>query len=131
MRDILFQGKEVKKDDPYDFSDWIVGLPLYGPNDEDKINFIYNPYFGAREVIPESVGEYTGVRDSRSVRIFEHDIVKPTPNSDLRFIVEYDEHNCCFVLASVENKSIKFPLSSQLAKECIIVGNLFDEEENK
>ena len=77
-RIIKFRGKRVDK------NEWVTGDYRRKENEYDdglweQKHFIYdvnNDYMIAYEVLPESVGQFTGLLDKNKVEIYENDFVK-------------------------------------------------------
>ena len=91
MREILFRGKR-KRD-----GKWVYGAYLHLNAGDDYICdgavWIGTLTPCKEEVIPETVGQFTGLTDKDGKKIFEGDILTPL-DDEIDFIVEFN--NGCF-----------------------------------
>lgn len=119
MREILFRGK--RKDN----SEWVEGYYA----DVTKSNIILTGRIDITEtigaemfrIIPETVGQYTGLTDKNGKKIFEGDIVKFGNNIyEIRFIEKYSR------FAGTNSHCV---FASFLLNTSEIIGNIHDNPE--
>lgn len=131
MRDILFRGKQTND------GEWTYGFYVHVPygrfgKDEHLIQTISaNGRFGLlHDVIPETVGQYTGLTDINGEKIFEGDRVKNLP------VVHDEEAQIKSEIFNVEFRKGCWIINSDSwdfletnAKGLEVIGNIYDKEE--
>jgi uncharacterized phage protein (TIGR01671 family) len=121
MHKILFRGKPKNE-----LIDWVYGYYFYSEltckhciMGESK-DYGYN----CIEVIPETVGQYTGLKDKNGTKIFEGDITKHRSNysgNDVVAVITYTDG--CFL--AMADKDSGFNISDKLE----VIGNIHDNPE--
>ena len=137
MREILFRGKRA------DNEEWVAGIYLdqnhlgvfrYDPECQDYDITVY-------PVLPETVGQYTGLTDKNGKKIFEGDIVKCTDTiNDFEFnaVVEFGnpngEYNWGYQLKFISGEESNFDIlcwvdMKETGAYIEIIGNIHDNPE--
>ena len=156
MREILFHGKRA------DNGEWVEGdvlqIKYYNkPIIECKI-MPQTPVSSAVPVLPETVGQYTGLTDRNGKRIFEGDIVRYNTYDDFdcQSVVKFGEYNqdgsageysaskCIGFYVDVDNFTcpdwcedgsncfsnyLKQQNILEVARYCEVIGNIHDNPE--
>jgi len=142
MREIKFRGK--RKDN----GEWVYGYYLVvdsyhliiQPDAKISFNGIYGELgsFGAIstrgdkwpcEVIPETVGQYTGQKDKNKKKIYEGDILKSPAMSEDSICEVYWDVNCWFLKDQYGSITGLYPHSGEFEPE--IIGNIHKEKKNE
>lgn len=129
MREIRFRGKRV------DNGEWVYG---FWGNRPDGANFIC-PFenYESYAVIPSTVGQYTGLKDSKYADNYEGNICKCVLNGidthveEVLTEVYYDEIVGGFAhkVISKDSDYTVFGLNSKDLLSCEIIGSVFDNPE--
>ena len=132
LREILFRGKRV------DNGEWETGSLVYarmGTSEEqasiaDKMTAYHTP------VIPETVGQYTGLTDKNGKKIFEGDIIKYSHRGiNEKAIIKYGAPKERYTMygwyLDDNHGNTAFLLSEYFIEfyDCVIIGNIFDNPE--
>lgn len=123
MREIIFRGKRI------DTGEWIYGDLLHNVDvvkireQEPNIQHCARSFV----VIPETVGQYTGLTDKNGNRVFEGDIVY-YDGSCHKVVFESRNGTGYFGIAVGENETWEFGNSTP-AYMMAVVGNIYDNPE--
>lgn len=116
MREILFRGKTRIT------GNWIYGF--YGENTTTKESQIVGKNdFCYSLVIPETVGQYTGLTDKNGTKIFEGDVVFDTIDRENASII-FD-----FGSYYVNNDNMHIRLGASMSMQVEVIGNIHDNPE--
>lgn len=133
-REILFRGKRVDNGE-WVYGDLIKNLIYDGREKEIRIGDIYFEHNGdihgtaVRKVIPDTVGQFTGLCDKNGNKIFEGDFVKVTTGLEeykstyhsTIHRVTYDVCNC--------GVAVFYPFDNSDMIEAEVIGNIYDNPE--
>lgn len=127
MREILFRGKTIGN------GEWVEGYyykAKYYRTDDELCDYItvphpkeYNEPSSHYIVNPETIGQYTGLKDKNGTKIFEGDIIL-LKGYDEPYQVVFDES--CF---QVYSDSVRYAMDNFYDYEIEVIGNIYDNPE--
>lgn len=135
MREILFRAKRIDNDE------WMYGDLLHPTEDDD--NYYIEDFTiqknNCHAVIPETIGQYTGLTDKNGKKIFEGDIVKyDDAEADYEGYHDSVFLNCgeveisaydgiCFTNRQTIEMSDLYESATMV--DCEVIGNIYDNLE--
>lgn len=124
-REIKFRGKDPK-------GGWVKGYYLQDLTQGKMRSYIFNcPLYW--EVIPETVGQFTGLLDKNGKEIYEGDIIRSydSENNPIIHSISWDNKKACYVATMLQHPLLGGPIDKnwidEFEKE--VIGNVFDNLE--
>ena len=123
MREILFRGKTINKDE------WIYSMTISNGTIARKQSKVFMELGEGKwkGVKGETVGQYSGVKDIAGEEVFEGDIIEINGNT---FVVKYGENpttrNIGFYLKNTEHDCISYVFTC--VKKGTVIDNIHDME---
>lgn len=115
-RQIKFRGKRVYSDK------WVYGYYAELVENGEYFYWINEPNGDSTDVIPETVGQYVGLKDRHGVKIYEGDILEGLG------CVVWGDRECRFLIDIIgERYEIFFDELSQ--NELEVIGNIHERSE--
>ena len=117
MREILFKGKSLETGkwvQGYLFKHWGKAFILWGTNNGQPT---------MNEVNPNTVGQYTGLKNKNGTKIFEGDIVKHD-----QYVTYYELHTFKGVV-SIDSRYGVMVGNNSIGEISEIIGNIHDDPE--
>ena len=132
MREILFRGQLRRKGEKVN----MAGEPLpsiwkYGGVSQIKpggaVIYQTEPEIKKYPVYGDTVGQYTGLMDKNSVKIFDGDIIKSTETGEIA-VVEWQDGHSAFMLCVPKQNDFEYmgEVGSDIME---VIGNIYDNPE--
>lgn len=129
MREILFRAKRE------DNGEWVYGYYVHLPDAAGSVHIMHvraqNPdeNNNVHYVIPETVGEFTGMTNEDGTRIFEGDIVENI-ETGMRALVQYFPEHAAFMLWCRSETVNQIEYAGEISFfEIQVIGNIHDNPE--
>ncbi len=137
IREILFRAKRIDNgewQEGYLFDDDMVGTKRYFVG-----GIVVEPYKGTAcdtwtitginfcEIDPETICQYTGLKDKNGNRIWENDIIKHEISCTIGTVKWYQEDYAGWCVDDIVIDEQQF--TDEMWSECEAIGNIFDNPE--
>lgn len=125
MRTIKFRGKTTK-------GAWLYGDLEHRVDDGTKMTYIFDDVLSqGGAVLPETVGQFTGLKDKNDNEIYEGDILQMNGSAKLEVQFLHGGFGYCLMFGDVlfgGNSSFRFnPFDKDESFE--VIGNIHDNED--
>lgn len=118
MREILFRGRGNTK---YNDGEWYYGVPIRDFEGDWQICTNNSKM----TVIPETIGQYTGLADKNGTKIFEGDIGR---RRDDIFLIDWSEEKAAFVMI-FHDYICEILYLEEMWDDAEVIGNIHDNPE--
>ena len=116
MREILFRGKQ-RNNGEWFYGDLIHLNHCVSIRSKDC----------ARSVVPETVGQYTGLTDKNGMRIFEGDLIRSTETGETAIVQWFSEHSAFMIWCKTSNQvGFLYECEKSIIE---VIGNIHDNPE--
>jgi len=141
IQEIMFKGKRA------DNGEWVYGRPfkinesdrhfispigsnIYNSSDNEQFIIKFHGMFisiEAIEVVPKTVGQFTGLTDNNGIKIYEGDILA-TEKRDVMFIIIWDRFSCGFKFKDNFDGCL-LNIDLKALRKIEVIGNVHDNPE--